>query len=105
MLKFYLISWCCNFLEKRRFHTKKLGEILVFYVVKGLVFQPVLIPTILLFFILGCLVVPPHNTKLYERNSVNVSAVYTCNYLQKLNETFFINHHKESLRSLTKKYF
>ena len=35
---------------------------------------------------LGCIVVPPHNTKLYGRNSVNISAVYTRNYLQKLNE-------------------
>ena len=92
-------------MEKRSFHTKKLGEIIVFYKVKGLVFQLILIPTILLFFILGCLVVPPHNAELYERNSVNISAVYTCNYLQKLNETFFINHHKESLRSLVKNYF
>ena len=33
---------------------------------------------------LGCIVVPPH--KLYGRNSVNVSAVYSWNYLQKLNE-------------------
>ena len=35
---------------------------------------------------LGCIVVPPHNTKLYGRNSVNISAVYSWNYLQKLNE-------------------
>ena len=26
---------------------------------------------------LGCIVVPPHNTKLYRRNSVNISAVYS----------------------------
>ena len=26
---------------------------------------------------LGCIVVPPHNTKLYGRNSVNISAVYS----------------------------
>ena len=35
---------------------------------------------------LGCIVVPPHNTKLYGRNLVNISAVYSWNYLQKLNE-------------------
>ena len=35
---------------------------------------------------LGCLVVPPHNTKLYGRKSVNISAIYTWNYLQNLNE-------------------
>ena len=35
---------------------------------------------------LGCIVVPPHNTKLCGRNSVNISAVYTWNYLHKLNE-------------------
>ena len=26
---------------------------------------------------LGCIVVPPHNTKLYGRNSVNINAVYS----------------------------
>ena len=35
---------------------------------------------------LGCTVVPPHSTKLYGRNSVNISAGYSRNYLQKLNE-------------------
>ena len=35
---------------------------------------------------LGCIVVPPHNTKLYGRNLVNISAIYSWNYLQKLNE-------------------
>ena len=35
-------------------------------------------------FSLGCIVVPHHNTKLYRRNSVNISAVYLC--LQKLNQ-------------------
>ena len=34
---------------------------------------------------IGCIVVPRHNTKLYGRNSVNISAVYSRNYLQKLN--------------------
>ena len=35
---------------------------------------------------LGCIVVAPHNTKIYGRNSINISGVYACNYLQKLNE-------------------
>ena len=35
---------------------------------------------------LGCIVVPPHSTKLYGRNSVKIKAVYSWNYLQKLNE-------------------
>ena len=35
---------------------------------------------------LGCIVVPPHNTELYGRTSVNTSAVYSWNFLQKLNE-------------------
>ena len=35
---------------------------------------------------LCCIVVPPHNAKLYGRNSVNISAVSSWNYLQKLNE-------------------
>ena len=34
---------------------------------------------------LGCIVVPPHNTKLDGRNSVYISTVYTWNHLQKLN--------------------
>ena len=38
-------------------------------------------------FNLDCIVVStPHNTKLYGRNSVNISTVYSWNYLQKLNE-------------------
>ena len=39
---------------------------------------------------LGCVVVPPHNTKLYGRSSVNISTVYIWNYLQKLFINFFI---------------
>ena len=35
---------------------------------------------------LSCIVVPPLNTKLYGRNSVNISAVYSWNYLDKINE-------------------
>ena len=35
---------------------------------------------------LDCLAVPPNKTKLYGRNSVNVSVFYTWNYLQKLND-------------------
>ena len=33
-----------------------------------------------------CNVVPPRNTTLYGRNSFNISAAYTWNHLQKLNE-------------------
>ena len=29
---------------------------------------------------------PPHNTKLYGRNSFKIGAVYSWNYLEKLNE-------------------
>ena len=35
---------------------------------------------------LSCIVLSPRNTKLYGKNSVNISAVCTWNYLQKLNE-------------------
>ena len=35
---------------------------------------------------LGCLKIPPHKTKIYGRRSVNISAIYTWNYLQ--------SHHK-----------
>ena len=31
---------------------------------------------------LGCLKIPPHKTKIYGRQSVNISAIYTWNYLQ-----------------------
>ena len=31
---------------------------------------------------LGCLKIPPHKTAIYGRQSVNISAIYTWNYLQ-----------------------
>ena len=46
----------------------------------------------------GYLVVPPHNTKPYGRNSVNISVIYTWNYLQ-------INWIQLSLRLLLKNSF
>ena len=55
---------------------------------------------------LSCIVVPSHNTKLYGRNSVNISAVYSWDYLDKLNENnLLINYYQRSLRSLLKIYF
>ena len=48
---------------------------------------------------LGCIVVPPHTTKLYGRNSVNISAIYSWNYLQKIKKIIFSIHcHQISLR-------
>ena len=38
---------------------------------------------------LGCLKIPPHKTKIYGRQSVNISAIYTWNYLQ--------SHHKNRM--------
>ena len=31
---------------------------------------------------LGCLKIPPHKTKIYGRQSIKISAIYTWNYLQ-----------------------
>ena len=45
----------------------------------------------------GCLNVPPHRTKLYGRNSVCISAIFTWNYLQNF-------HRNISFHKLTTKY-
>ena len=48
---------------------------------------------------LGCIVVAHRNTKPYGRNAVNISAVYSWNHFQKLNENnLFISYHQISLR-------
>ena len=55
---------------------------------------------------LNCLIVPPHNTKLYGRNSVYVSAIYTWNSLQKLNEiNIFYQLSPSNLKIILKKFF
>ena len=45
---------------------------------------------------LGCIVVPPHNTKLYGRNSVNISAVcaWKIIYRNQMKIIFFVNSTK-----------
>ena len=54
---------------------------------------------------LGCLVVPPHKTKLYGRNSINISVIYTWNYLQQLNANkLFINYHQVNLNFLSNNF-
>ena len=55
---------------------------------------------------LGYVVVHPYNTKLYEKNSVNIRAVYSCNYLQKLNENnFFYQLSSNRLNIIIKNLF
>ena len=55
---------------------------------------------------LACIVVPPHNAKLYGRNSVNISAVYSWNYLQKLNENnLFYQSSPNKLKIIIKSLF
>ena len=55
---------------------------------------------------LGCIVVPPHNTKLYGSNSVNINAVCLWNYLQKLNENnFFYQLSPNKLKIIIKNLF
>ena len=49
---------------------------------------------------LGCLETPPHKTKIYGRRSVNISAIYTWNYLQSHHRN--IMFHQLSLTRLKK---
>ena len=49
---------------------------------------------------LGCLKIPPHKTKIYGRQSVNISVIYTWNYLQ--NHRRNIMFHELSLSRLKK---
>ena len=48
----------------------------------------------------GCLNVPPHRTKLYGRNSVCISAIFTWNYLQNFHRN--ISFHKLTTKCLKK---
>ena len=55
---------------------------------------------------LSCLDIPPYNTKPYGRNSVNIKAIYTRNYLQKLNENNLFDQLSPSkLKIIIKKFF
>ena len=50
--------------------------------------------------------IPSHNTQLYGRDFVNISGIYTWNYIQKLNgDKLFINYHQISLNVLSNKIF
>ena len=49
---------------------------------------------------LGCLNVPSHRTKLYGRNSVCISAIFTWNYLQNLRRNILF--HKLTTKCLKK---
>ena len=45
-----------------------------------------------------------NNMKLYERHSINVSVIYTCNYVQKLHVSISI-YQMPKLKNLIKKYY
>ena len=49
---------------------------------------------------LGCLKIPPHKTRIYGRQSVNISAMYIWNYLQRIHKN--IMFHQFSLTRLKK---
>ena len=49
---------------------------------------------------LDCLKIPPHKTKIYGRQSVNISAIYIWNYLQSHHKN--IMFHQLSLTRLKK---
>ena len=40
----------------------------------------------------GCLKIPPHKTTIYGRQSVNISAIYTWNYLQSHRRNIMFHH-------------
>ena len=54
----------------------------------------------------GCLKIPSDNVQLYGRHSVNISAIYTWNYLQKLHvNILFYQQPLTKLKSLIRKYY
>ena len=55
---------------------------------------------------LGCLKIPPHKTKIYGRQSVNISAIYIWNYLQRIHKNvMFYQLSLTKLRKLIKQYY
>ena len=54
---------------------------------------------------LGCLKIPPNKTKVYGRQSVNISAIYIWNYLQRIHKNvMFYPLSLTKLKKLIKHY-
>ena len=54
----------------------------------------------------SCLKIPSHKTKIYGRHSINISAIYTQNYLQKLYvNILFYQIPLTKLKSLIEKFY
>ena len=54
---------------------------------------------------LGCLKIRPHKTKIYGRQSVNISAIYIWNYLQRIHKNImFYQLSLTKLKKLIKQY-
>ena len=54
---------------------------------------------------LGCLKIPPHKTKIYGRQSVNISAICIWNYLQRHHKNMFHQLSLNRLKKLIMQYY
>ena len=55
---------------------------------------------------LGSLKIPPHKTKIYGRQFVNIDAIYICNYLQRIHKNImFYQLSLTKLKKLIKQYY
>ena len=54
---------------------------------------------------LDCLKIPPHKTKIYGRQSVNISSIYTWNYLQSHHKNMFHQLSLTRLKKLIMQYY
>ena len=54
---------------------------------------------------LGCLKIPPHKTRIYGRQSVNISAMYIWNYLQRIHKNMFHQLSLTRLKKLIMQYY
>ena len=54
---------------------------------------------------LSCLKIPPHKTKIYGRQSANISAMYVWNYLQKHHKNMFYKLSLTRLKKLIMQYY
>ena len=54
---------------------------------------------------LGCLKIPPHKTKIYGRQSVNISVIYIWNYLQRIHKNMFYQLSLTKFKKFIKQYY
>ena len=54
---------------------------------------------------LGYLKIPPHKTKRYGRQSVNINVIYTWNFLQSLHKNMFHQLYLTRLKKLIMQYY